>query len=1043
MAEPAKMPEGLKRLPEEYQNTNDSIERLIKLISQSDTANKKQVSGLAQEYRTEIRKIIREQDKTQKEVAFYISELRKAGANDQEIAAYLKKNVKLKSGEEQLFAFMKNMQENLQGMAQNVKFKTDEDRVLAEKQAQTLEKYFKQQEKTKAEKWANRKLNTVKEETGATLKESLIKGLGAGFHTLLGPLRLIVDPILDLGGTKSLDLFDKIINKSNEAEAVKDEAMLSRFNDLVDTYSEEDEQKEERKKGKGKTPKAKKGKDDDFETLLKRPKESTPEKPGKEKRDTNFLEFPGIPNFLPDRESEESGIGKPDMPEIPANIPEFPAVPSFLGGGEGKPEEFSGDLAGILVHLEPTRSDLLKRGGIIGASAVFLADFLAGEFTPEKPGKEKRDTNFLGIPGGIGGLKGAIAKFLPVAVGNAVAVAIPLALAAGAVALQKRDTEDAKKYADRGEYDRTVETFLLGDRERITEETAGSELARTTGKAALAGGAVAGGIAATGFITGGGAVAAAGAATAAGAGTLGAAGAAGAAALGAVVPPVLIVAAIAAAAAAVAKGTQEAYELEYDKNAAVIQRDLQRLISDEEAPFLKRVGAGFKSEWIEFTSTLAGGIRGVTEVMDVEAERNVQQQLEILRKQAEEGNEESARLYEMMSRQSFREMTAKEKERLLRSEGLYEEYVTVVAESENSFWEKLKNGVKAVVKGAEGALNTAHENMKGGITAEWEQLQLQDMDKKLSRKEDIDRLKNSEAYQNEMGETGDPLKAMQEAFLAEQREMAQARGDMDANGMVVDMFDQIKFRLKSFADISDEAIQQSTEFDTRRLQLLAEGMSAEEADRKAMEEQRDLLNSQMELRLKQTKEYKKAFDDALKEGKSLKEAEKQALNKVKGNKEYLKSFGQSLSEGLRDMWQSTRDFFGAGWDKLKSGGAAAWEGLKNFGSDARNFITGDTGASSVPAIDDGIVYKDGKVVKIADDDNVIATKAEPLIGDSETNKAAAVPVAPVINEFTDANIISVLEQILTVLKEKEFSPTINTGGDSGMDFDRLRTAGAT
>jgi hypothetical protein len=240
------------------------------------------------------------------------------------------------------------------------------------------------------------------------------------------------------------------------------------------------------------------------------------------------------------------------------------------------------------------------------------------------------------------------------------------------------------------------------------------------------------------------------------------------------------------------------------------------------------------------------------------------------------------------------------------------------------------------------------------------------------------------------------------------------------------MFDQIKIRLKSFTDISDEAIQQSTEFDTRRLQLMAEGMSAEEADRRVMEEQRDLLNSQMELRLKQTKEYKKAFNDALKEGKLLKEAEKQALNKVKGNKEYLKSFGQSLSKGLKDMWQSVSNFFGL--DKLKNAGVTTWEG---------------SNTSGVPAIDDGIVYKDGKVVKISDDDNVIATKAEPLIGDSETNKAAAVPVTPVMNEFTDANIISVLKQILTVLKEKEFSPTINTGGDSGMDFDRLRTAGVT
>jgi hypothetical protein len=501
------------------------------------------------------------------------------------------------------------------------------------------------------------------------LKDSLAKGLGVGFKTLLGPLRLIVDPILDLGGTSSQSLFDKIIEKSNETESARDSEMLERFDDLAAAYNED----EDRKKKGGKVPKGKKGgeRDDDFEALLKGLGEPVPETSAKPKRKSK----------------------KPEKPEK-----EIPA--------------------------------------------------------PEKPGKAKGDTNFLGIPGGIGGLKGAVAKFLPVALGNAIAVAIPLAMAAGAITLQKRDTEDSKKYADRGDYGRAAETFLLGDRERITEETAGSELARTTGKFALAGGAVAGGIAAGGFIAGGGAAAAAGAATAAGAGVAGAAGAAGLAALGAVVPPALIATAIAAAAAAVAKGTQEAYELEYDKNAATIQRDLHRLISDEEAPFLKRIGAGFKSRWIELTSTLAGGIRGVTEVMDVEAERNVQQQLDILKKQADEGNEDSARLYEMMTQQSFREMTKKEKEKLLRSEGLYEEYLTVVSETENGFWEKLKNGAKAVVNGAEGVLDTMYENRKGEITAEWERRQLLDMDKKLNEPGAVDRLKSSEVYLNTLGETG-------------------------------------------------------------------------------------------------------------------------------------------------------------------------------------------------------------------------------------------------------------------------------------------------
>ena len=48
----------------------------------------------------------------------------------------------------------------------------------------------------------------------------------------------------------------------------------------------------------------------------------------------------------------------------------------------------------------------------------------------------------------------------------------------------ERDTEDAKKYAEKGEYGRAVETAWLGDRERLTEENANAELGRATGKAA-------------------------------------------------------------------------------------------------------------------------------------------------------------------------------------------------------------------------------------------------------------------------------------------------------------------------------------------------------------------------------------------------------------------------------------------------------------------------------------------------------------------------------------------------------------------------------
>jgi hypothetical protein len=116
--------------------------------------------------------------------------------------------------------------------------------------------------------------------------------------------------------------------------------------------------------------------------------------------------------------------------------------------------------------------------------------------------------------------------------------------------------------------------------------------------------------------------------------------------------------------------------------------------------------------------------------------------------------------------------------------------------------------------------------------------------------------------------------------------------------------------------------------------------------------------------------------------------------------------------------------------------------LKGFTSDEWNALTGKGSAANVPVINDGIVYKDGQVVRVSDDDNIIATKNEPYVGDSETNRAAAVPVMPPTVDFSDANIVDVLGHILEVLKEKEFNPTINSGSDGGMDFDGLRTARA-
>ena len=187
-----KMPDGFKRLPDEQRKTSEGIERLITLISQSNSVNKKQMGEMVKGYRSEINKIVKEQDKTQKEVVFYVSELRKAGVDDKEIAAYIEKNIKLNSGDKKMTETMKQMQDALQEMVKTTEFKTEEDKVLAEKQAKTLDKYFKEEKKSKAKKGISKKLDTAKEETGSALKESLAKSLGVGFQTLAVQMHLLL-----------------------------------------------------------------------------------------------------------------------------------------------------------------------------------------------------------------------------------------------------------------------------------------------------------------------------------------------------------------------------------------------------------------------------------------------------------------------------------------------------------------------------------------------------------------------------------------------------------------------------------------------------------------------------------------------------------------------------------------------------------------------------------------------------------------------------------------------------------------------------------
>ena len=84
--------------------------------------------------------------------------------------------------------------------------------------------------------------------------------------------------------------------------------------------------------------------------------------------------------------------------------------------------------------------------------------------------------------------------------------------------------------------------------------------------------------------------------------------------------------------------------------------------------------------------------------------------------------------------------------------------------------------------------------------------------------------------------------------------------------------------------------------------------------------------------------------------------------------------------------------------------------------------------------------KDGKVIQLSPDDNVYATKNMPtVVGDADAQRA--MPTIPVEHaEFTDVGIIEAIQELITVVKNKNMAPEINIEGDSSVNVEDFRTA---
>jgi hypothetical protein len=757
----------------------------------------------------------------------------------------------------------------------------------------------------------------------------------------------------------------------------------------------------------------------------------------------------------------------------------------------------------LLDRISPDQASLLTKGGIVGAGVVFLAKKLGLITDTFEDAKKKNKEE-------EGGLGNIAIDFMKKNGMGMLKVAAPLAvMALGGVAIakgmqmQERDTDDAQKYFDEGDTARGIETAILGDRARLTEENANQELGRTAGKSALlAGGAglvAAGGIGTAAMV---GTVASAGGVAAAGG--LGAVGAAGMAAMGAAFPPALITAAVIAAGVVVAKGTQEAFELGWDENQAAIQKELADIMLSEDSSTIDKIKADATSVWKGFTGELAGGIREAGKAMDAETAIQSEKQLNFIKEQAEAGSEGYQRLMKMLQSEQFQVLSETEQKTMMQAEGLYDEFKVSQEATRKTLGEHLITAGRTIGEFFTGMADIEVEAARGKETAVWEKAALKGMENMTG--EDRDRLANSQSYQEAATSGKDHKGAMEAAYLAEAREKAVARGDLREDGMAI----QEGSWLDASGDTgmaykkkqSDEEYRQTFEHSKRKTELMQEGMSAEEADLAAIEEQNVLYEQAMTLRLKQSKDYKKNFDQQLKEGKSIKEAEESALRTARENKkntmtttelvksnftemgETLKGWagniggffkekfsaaGQGLSdlggmiaEGAKNVWNAVSEWFsgiwggikdkvsgilgtvgdGLDWAKGKAGDAGNWikEKAGGVGDWFTGLFSGGGDSSEASAqINDGIVTKEGKVIELSPDDNVYATKNE-LRGVRDQETQAAMPDVPRTPvEFTDAGIVAAIQVLTDVLKNKEMSTTVVSPGES-MNFDQYRMA---
>jgi hypothetical protein len=920
-----------------------------------------------------------------------IKELKAGGGTDAEIAAYLKKYAKIhEENTQDMVSSLENAKAELENLAKSG-ILDGKAKFLIKKQLTALEESYDLEaakEKDNIFKELNDQVKDIfieskqsriaeleqlkidkereKRERGASKKGSLLT-------TLLGPLRAFTDPLLEAFTDKTTEEFitDKFMEseKNRQKEEYKAFESRNKIADLIENANEKLAELGINQRIDG----------FDIEDVRNHALNESNQK-FLEHEQLMFNLMKAMPGDLTRRERDEAKkladrknlsriagslagpaegvvVGHLESRYIKNDTAQAMALVSDrqenpLGVNSATEEELIENP--LMDKTSPDQNTLLAKGGVIGAGFVFLAKKLAPNDEESKNMSEDGfDKNIMGFmkKNGLGLLKVAV----PLAV-----MALGAAVLSKGLQMQKRDSDDAGKYFDEGDTARGVETFILGDRARLTEENANQELGYTAEKSArMAGGAgllAAGGIGTAAMI---GTVASAGGLAAAGG--LTAVGTAGIAAMGAALPPALIAAAVVTAGMVVAKGTQEAFELGWDKNQAAIQKELADTMLSEDSTTIEKIKAGAAGLWKGFTGALAGAIREAGSVLDAETEIQNQKQLDFIKAQAEAGNEGHQRLFEMMQSEQFKAMSEEEQKAAMQAEGLYNEFREAQEATRKTLGDQLLTAERTVGGFLGGLIDTTMEGMRGMETAVWEKAALKGMEDMTG--EDADRFKQSKDYQEAIANGKDHGGAMQAAWLAEKREKAIARGDLREDGMAIQegnwlagmaagaatggipgavtgaMGGAAFGKYLGFGDTgmaykkkqSAEEYRQTFEYTQRKLKLMDEGIPAEKADLAAIEEQNALYEQAMTLRLKQSKEYKKEFDKQVAEGKSIKQAEEAALVAAKENKRNTMTTTELVKDKFHEMGETL-----GGWARnigefFKEKFSEAGEGLANIG----------------------------------------------------------------------------------------------------------------